>query len=261
MERWPLGPLWVFGIKQAWAALFGGAMLVAILVTARWSPPGLARYDWLFLIALGIQAVMLATRLERPREVLTILVFHLTGLGMELFKTSAAIGSWAYPEPSLIRVGTVPLFSGFMYAAVGSYLARAWRVLDLRFTRFPPTWATVALGVAVYANFFTHHYVVDLRYLLFAASVAVYGRTTVFFTPHRREYRMPLVVGFVLIAFFIWVAENVATYGGAWLYPHQGAAWEMVGLGKLGAWYLLLIISFVLVTQLHRGQAAPTDGA
>ena len=28
-------------------------------------------------------------------------------------------------------IGTVPLFSGFMYAAVGSYIAQAWRILKL----------------------------------------------------------------------------------------------------------------------------------
>jgi len=52
-----------------------------------------------------------------------------------LFKTSA--GSWLYPEPSLLRIGGVPLFSGFMYAAVGSYIARVWRICDFRFTHYP----------------------------------------------------------------------------------------------------------------------------
>ena len=37
---------------------------------------------------------------------------------MEVFKTEA--GSWTYPEDNLLRIGGVPLFSGFMYAAVGS---------------------------------------------------------------------------------------------------------------------------------------------
>src|SRR3712207_6887532 len=49
---------------------------------------------------------------------------------MEVHKT--AIGSWAYPEASLFRIGGVPLFTGFMYAAVGSYLARVWRLFDFR---------------------------------------------------------------------------------------------------------------------------------
>jgi uncharacterized membrane protein YoaT (DUF817 family) len=52
-----------------------------------------------------------------------IAIFHLVGTVMEVFKT--AHGSWIYPEPSLLRIGGVPLFSGFMYACIGSYLARA----------------------------------------------------------------------------------------------------------------------------------------
>lgn len=81
----------VFGIKQAWACLFGGLVLAAIIVTAVTYPPGapLARYDALFLYAFGVQGLFLATHLERPREALVILVFHLAGTAMELFKTGA----------------------------------------------------------------------------------------------------------------------------------------------------------------------------
>ena len=69
---------------------------------------------------------------------------------------------------------------------------------------------------------------------------------------------MPLVVGFVLVAVFIWFAENIGTMARAWSYPGQEAGWEMVSLSKLGAWYLLMIISFVLVAFVHRG-ANPAD--
>ena len=71
---------------------------------------------------------MLAFRLETWREARVILIFHVVGTVMELFKTSA--GSWVYPEASLLHIGAVPLFSGFMYAAVGSYIARVWRIFD-----------------------------------------------------------------------------------------------------------------------------------
>ena len=54
----------------------------------------------------------------------------LVGTVMEMFKTG--VGSWIYPEPSFFRIGGVPLFSGFMYAAVGSYIARAWRLFDFQ---------------------------------------------------------------------------------------------------------------------------------
>ena len=62
---------------------------------------------------------------------------------------------------------------------------------------------------------------------------------------------MPILLGFVLVALFIWIAENIATFSNAWLYPHQVHGWVLVPLSKLGAWLLLMIISFVLVATLH----------
>ncbi len=169
---------------------------------------------------------------------------------MELFKTSA--GSWAYPEDSFLRIGAVPLFSGFMYAAVGSYLARVWRIFEFRFTRFPPLWAQGLLALAIYVNFFAHHFTVDIRLGLFAATVLLYGRCVVWFRSDEAHRPMPLVIGFGLVALFIWFAENIGTFARAWSYPGQDAAWHMVPIGKFGAWYLLMIISFVLVAFIHR---------
>lgn len=150
----------VFGLKQAWACLFGGLMLAMILVTRLWWPEvGLHRYDFWFLAALAIQAGMLLFRLETLGEARVILIFHLVGTGMELFKTAA--GSWVYPEEALFRLGGVPLFSGFMYACVGSYMARIQRIFDITFTRYPPVWLTAGLAAAIYLNFFSHHYIFD----------------------------------------------------------------------------------------------------
>ena len=63
---------------------------------------------------------------------------------------------------------------------------------------------------------------------------------------------MPLLLGFLLVALFIWFAENIGTWSRAWIYPGQADAWTPVSIGKLGAWYLLMIISFVLVALVHR---------
>ena len=72
---------------------------------------------------------------------------------------------------TVIKIGNVPLFSGFMYAAVGSYICQAFRRLDLRVDRFP--WVpAVLLAVAAYANFFTHHYLPDVRWVLAVGFVA-----------------------------------------------------------------------------------------
>ncbi len=244
----------VFVLKQAWACLFGGVML-ALIIATKFSWPEhamLARYDFLFLAALSIQIAMLMLRLETSAEAKVILVFHIVGTVMEVFKTSA--GSWIYPEANLIRLAGVPLFSGFMYAAVGSYLARIARIFDFRFSSYPPFRATVLLCLAIYANFFTHHFIIDLRYGLFAATAALYFKTVVHYRVFRFRHKMPLLVGFLLVALFIWFAENIGTWSHAWIYPNQNAGWAAVPIGKLGAWYLLMIISFVLVTLIHRPQ-------
>lgn len=251
LRRFPAGDLLVFIVKQGWAALFGGLLLLAIIVTKYVQLPLLPRYDWLFIIAVLIQLAMLAFKLERPREVITILVFHVVGLAMELFKTSGNIGSWVYPEQSVIRIATVPLFSGFMYAAVGSYIARAWRVLNLRFINYPRRVYTVLLAILIYANFYTHHYMIDIRVALFIALAVLFWRTKVYFTLNHKERHMPLLAGFLLIALFIWFAENIGTFTGAWLYHEQLDGWHMVSIQKIGAWLLLMVISFIMIDLLH----------
>lgn len=268
-ERFVRGPfsraafeLVLFGIKQGWACLFGG-LLLAVLVLTLWLYPAdarLARYDFLFLACLLIQAAMLLTGLETASEARVILVFHVVGTAMEVFKTH--VGSWTYPEPSLIRIGDVPLFSGFMYAAVGSYMARVWRLFDFRFERFPPLWVQGLLALAAYANFFSHHFGPDIRGLLFAVSAVLYLPCRIYFRVDQVHRWMPLGIGLVLVALFIWLAENLATYARAWVYPDQADGWRMVSVSKLGAWYLLMLISFVLVASLHpRARSEPARAA
>ena len=77
-------------------------MLALIIVTRLLWPDGapLARYDFLVLAALAIQVAMLALRLETLAEAKVILIFHVVGTLMEIFKTSA--GSWIYPEDEFV---------------------------------------------------------------------------------------------------------------------------------------------------------------
>lgn len=257
LARLPRGPVAdglvefvVFGLKQAWACLFGGLMLGMILVTRLWWPEmGLARYDFWFLAALLIQLGMLVFRLETLSEAKVILIFHVVGTGMELFKTAA--GSWIYPEEALFRIGGVPLFSGFMYACVGSYMARIQRIFDITFTRYPPVWMTVLLAAAIYINFFSHHFIYDFRWLLFAVVAVLYAPSFMHYRVFRFRHRMPMLLAFLLVALFIWIAENIATWSRAWIYPDQANGWALVSWGKLGSWYLLMLISVVLVTLVH----------
>jgi len=254
----------LFGFKQGWACLFGALMLALLLGAHLFYPDDapLARNDFVTLAAIAIQIGMLAFRLENWEEAKVILAFHVTGTIMEQFKTQA--GSWNYPGGGVLHIGLVPLYSGFMYAAAGSYIARVWRIFGFRFVPYPPRWTTIALAAAIYVNFFAHHWLPDMRWLLFAATALLFWRTRVYFTPFRRERWMPLLLGWFLVATFIWFAENIATFAHAWSYPSQRHGWTMVSSAKLGAWYLLMIISFVMVSLIHHNEnetniGSPTD--
>ena len=139
-----------------------------------------------------------------------------------------------------------------MYAAVASYLMQAWRLLDVRTSGFPPYWAAIALSAAIYGNFFTNHFVTDVRWPLAAGVLALFWRTRVHFTVITVEHSMPLPLSFALIGFFIWIAENIATFFGAWGYPNQALRWAIVGPNKISSWTLLVIISFIIVAALKQ---------
>ena len=240
-----------FGVKQGWACLFGGIAVALMIGTYRLYPAQapLARYDFLLVAMIAVQVTLLAGRLETLDELKVILIYHLVGTVMEVFKTS--VGSWIYPEPNLLRIAGVPLFTGFMYGCIGSYLCRVWRLFDFRFARHPPRWCLVVLSIAIYANFFAHHYMPDMRLLLFAGAALAFGRTTVHFRIWRDHRAMPLLLGLVLVSLFIWISENIGTFTRTWLYPSQSHGWAMVSLGKLGSWFLLLIISYTLVSLIN----------
>ena len=244
----------VFLLKQAWACLFGAALLVVIVAVRLWYPDdaALAPNDFLTLAAVAIQVVMIATRLETGRELWVIVLFHVTGTAMELFKTD--MGSWTYAAEGVLRIGGVPLFSGFMYAAVGSYMVRVYRLFDLGFTRYPRRWLTAIVAVAIYANFFTHHWLWDLRWVLLAAVLLLWARTVMYARVWRSVIRIPLLAAFGGVAVFIYLAENIATWAGAWAYPEQLDGWEPVSITKLVSWFLLMIISVVLVTWVYPPQ-------
>jgi uncharacterized membrane protein YoaT (DUF817 family) len=114
-----------FGMKQAWACLFGGLTLALLIGTYLFYPQdaALARYDFLFLAALTLQVCLLGFGLETFVEAKVIAAYHVVGTVMEIFKTS--VGSWIYPDDCFFRIAGVPLFSGFMYSCIGSYLCRA----------------------------------------------------------------------------------------------------------------------------------------
>ena len=241
---------WYFGIKQARACLFAGVFFAMIFLMPRNGLVGIPRYDALLIGALSIQIWMLLTKLETLDELKSICLFHDIGFVLEVFKTSHEIQSWSYPDFAYTKLFGVPLFSGFMYAAVGSYIIQSWRLMDLHIRHHPPYWMATVIAVLIYLNFFTHHYIGDYRWYLAACAIGLYARTTVLFTPLDKVRKMPLLLSFVLIGLFIWLAENISTFFGIWRYPDQIGAWATVHVGKWSSWSLLVIMTFTIVANL-----------
>lgn len=244
-----------FGLKQARACLFVVLFFAAVFTVPHTGLLGIPRYDLLLIIALLIQIWMVVTGLETIDELKAITLFHAIGLALELFKTSDAIRSWSYPDFGYTKIFGVPLFSGFMYASVGSYVIQAWRLNDLKVRHHPPYWMATLLACLIYANFFTHHFIGDYRWYLAACALGLYARTTVHFRPLDRFRMMPLSLSFVLIGFFVWIAENISTLFRVWQYPNQMGAWAVVHLSKWSSWSLLVIMTFTIVAHLKHIKA------
>lgn len=249
-----LAELWHFFLANLRASYFGAFLLTIFLLTEVVHVPFVTRYDFIFLAAVAFQVCALAFGAEKPREFLVIIVFHILATGMEIFKTNPTIGSWTYPAvgTAVFALGTVPLFTGFLYSAVGSYISRAFAFLHLSYERFPAYAHVWTIAALIYLNFFTHHFIFDIRYLLFGYILVVFWRTRVRYRVHHVERSMPFLVTALLTALFVWVAENVGTATRIWLYPNQLGGWHPVSAGKIGAWFLLLILSFALVSIIYR---------
>ncbi|MFF6914048.1 DUF817 family protein [Streptomyces sp. NPDC012466] len=242
----PVRQLLAFAWTQTRACAFAIALLSGVAVSALLPHLPVARYDLLVVYGVLLTLVFWARGWESGRDVAVIAVCHVIGLAFELVKVS--LGSWSYPEPAVLKFAGVPLYGGFLYAAVGSYVCRAWHLFDLGLERYRPR-ATAVVAAAVYVNFFSHHWLPDVRWVLAGLLVAVTLGTRVRFTVRGVRRRMPLALSFVLIGFFLWVAENLATLVGAWRYPYQQHGWEPVGVEKFGAWALLISVTFVLAAM------------
>ncbi len=216
--------------------------------------PLVSRYDFIFLAAVGFQLCALVLRFERIREFFVIFIFHILATIMELFKTNPAIGSWSYPavHTAVFAIGTVPLFTGFLYSAVGSYISRAFIYLKLSYEHFPPLYHMWTLAILIYINFFTHHFIYDFRYILFAYALIIFWKTKVRYQVYRVRRTMPLLLTAFLVALFVWIGENVGTWTDVWRYPNQAEYWQPVSFAKVGSWLLLLFLSFALVSIIYR---------
>ena len=240
--------LFAFGFKELLSCLFPAFIFIILFISKTFTIQFIPRYDFLLIACLLMQWLMYKYKLESGQELLVITMFHLLGLSLEIFKVYK--GSWTYGEMAYTKIFDVPLYSGFMYASVGSYVCQAWRWFDLKVMHWPASWQAFLISILIYFNFFTHHYIFDFRWVITALLIIIFWKTKVLFTTNNQIRKMPLVISFLFIGFFIWVAENLATYLGAWKYASQHDGWKMVDLGKISSWFLLIVLSIVIVTQL-----------
>ncbi len=238
--------LLAFTYKQALCCLF--PIFVFLMLATSHYVTIIPRYDFMLITCLGMQIYMYKSGLESKHEVLVILVFHLLGLVMELHKVN--VGSWSYPEFAYVKIGNVPLYSGFMYASVASYICQSWTRMKLNMINWPKLPWTILVGSLIYFNFFTNAYVQDIRWFIVPILLFVFRKNWVEFNNNGVVRKMPMLVSFFLIGFFIWLAESIATFLGAWKYTYQHAGWEMVHWQKLSSWALLVIVSVIIVAQL-----------
>jgi uncharacterized membrane protein YoaT (DUF817 family) len=252
-HRW-INALLDFTWQETASCFFAVYILLMLMVTRYFPLPAIARYDAMLILCIVMQVAMVwIFKIETVDELKVICLFHLLGTSMEIFKVH--MGSWSYPGDAYTKLFGVPLYGGFMYASVASYITQAWRRLDLHLTNFPPDWINFIIAVAIYFNFFTHHFIYDFRYVILIVVLIIYWNAKVNFTTGGQTFQMPIKLAFLLTGFFIWLAENIATFFGAWQYPNQTNNWKLVHPGKVTSWLLLFIVSFVIVAQLKRIKA------
>ncbi|MDR7074021.1 DUF817 domain-containing protein [Fictibacillus barbaricus] len=249
--------LFQFTYLQALSCIFPVIIFLTLAVSKFYPVPFLPRYDFIFLVCVVAQALMLLTKLETIDELKVICMFHVIGLALELFKVH--MGSWNYPDEGYSKIFGVPLYSGFMYASVASYICQSWRRLNLQIKGWPAPFYVYSICMLIYLNFFTHHFLFDARWILTALLFPVFYKTIVYYKINKKIYKMPIILSYLLIGFFIWIAENISTFFGAWQYPNQAKTWSIVHFGKISSWLLLVIISIIIVAQLKRIKENQSD--
>ena len=156
--------LFHFAYLQAISCLFPVMIFAALALSKTVSIPFLHRYDFILLLCIAAQILMLTLRLETWAELKVICLFHLIGICLEVYKVH--MGSWSYPEEAYTKIFGVPLYSGFMYASVASYIYQALSRLHVKVADWPHPFLSIGISLCIYLNFFTHHWLYDVRWWL-----------------------------------------------------------------------------------------------
>ena len=149
----------------------------------------LPRYDFILIICVIAQIGMLVSKLETFDEFKVICLFHIIGLALELYKVH--MGSWSYPEEAYSKIMGVPLYSGFMYASVASYICQSWLRMKLQIINWPKSIYAILISSLIYLNFFTHHYLYDARWVLTVLLLVIFFRTAVTNQIFEQRFELP----------------------------------------------------------------------
>lgn len=242
--------LWHFGVNNAFACTFPFALVGCLALTKALPIPGIARYDLLFFLCLAIQGLMVWRNLETWRDAAVVGVFHLLGIGLEIYKVNQ--GSWSYPEPGILKIAGAPLYAGFMHGSVASFMCLAWKRFKLRSSGWPSAWVTWGVAGTLYTLFFIPIDGPKYRLITLAIVILLFAKSKVHYSVNRCRYWMPMPLAFLLIGSMIYIAENLATFFGAWMYPYQTGGWQPVHLTKMVSWSLLMTVSLVIVAEYKR---------
>ncbi len=145
----PVRRLLAFTWTQTRACAFAFALLSGVAVSALLPELPVARYDVLVVYGVLLTLLFWARGWESGRDIAVIAACHGVGRAFELVKV--ALGSWSHPEPAVLKFAGVPLYGGFLYAAVGSCVCRAWHLFDLGLVRYRPR-ATAVVAAAMYVK-------------------------------------------------------------------------------------------------------------
>lgn len=241
-------------LKQNFYSAIYWIILIFIIIISGLIPEEIiSKYDSIFIIVIFLQIFLILFKIETKKEFFVILIFHTIATAMEIFKTSDYIWSWKYPdiENSFFVLWNIPLFVGFLYSAVWSYISRAQKYLNLEYSNYPKNRYAVILAILIYLNFFTHHFIYDFRYFLIWFTIFLFHKTYLNFKVYKKIRKISFLLSGFLTAIFVWLAENIATFQKIWLYPNQENSWELVQFSKATSWFLLLIVSFVIISTLN----------
>ena len=82
----------------------------------------LPRYDVILLFCLIAQLLMLMLRLETLTELRVICLFHVIGIGLEIYKVH--MGSWSYPEEAYTKI--------FGFRSTAALCMPVWQAIFIR---------------------------------------------------------------------------------------------------------------------------------